>query len=77
MGYKDLITSLHMASPLQGCWVCCDTEDTVPSAGDTHRAPLLSQLEHPELHLSCSIQALGWAGLPSCLSPASLQGLAA
>lgn len=74
MGYKDLITSLHMASSLQGCWVCCDTEETVPSAGDTHRAPLLSQPEHPELHLSCSIQALGWAALPTLPLPSLSAG---
>lgn len=69
VGSKDPITSLHMDSSSQGCWVCCDTEDTVPGAGDSHSAPLLSQPEHPELHLSSSTQALGWAVLPMLPHP--------
>lgn len=59
MGYREPIPSLHVAWPLQGCRVCCDVEKTVPSAGDSHTAPQLSQPEHPEPWLSSSIQALG------------------
>lgn len=69
MGCRDPISSLHMASSLQGCWVCCDIEETVPSAGDSHSASLLSQPEHPQLHLSSSIQVLGWAVLPTLPLP--------
>lgn len=75
MGCKGPITSLHVASSLQGHWVCCDGEDTVPGAGDSPSAALLSQPERPELHLGSSTRALGWAVLPALPCPACLQGL--
>lgn len=68
------IPSLHVAWPLQGCWICCDTEKTVPSTGDSHTAPQLSQ---PELSSSNVARGVGWLCLPHLLSPASPQHLAA
>jgi len=38
VGYREPIPSLHIARPLQGCWVCCGVEKTTPSAGDSHTA---------------------------------------